>query len=235
MSEHSPTFVVTHSGKATLMRFTVFGATGGTGRQLVRQALDAGHEVTAVVRDPSRLPVPEGEPERKDRLQVVTADVTDAEALAPAVAGRDAVLSALGAPSNRAAGIASRGTREILRAMEAGGVRRYVGVSAAPVGPWGEGESLLVRTVMLPLVRRALREVYADLAVMEDVVRESGLDWTVVRPPRLTDKPAKGTYQRVIGGNVQRSNTVPRADLAAAMLAMVDDPATVKQAVGVAS
>lgn len=216
------------------MRFTVFGATGGTGRQLVQQALDAGHEVTAVVRDPARLPVRD-EASVRQRLEVVTADVTDPDALVPAIAGRDAVLSALGAPSNQTAGIASRGTRAILRAMKEGGVRRYLGVSAAPVGPWGEGETLLFRTVAAPLVRRALRAVYADLAVMEDVVRESGAEWTIVRPPRLTDKLANGTYQRVIGGNVQRSHTVPRADLATAMLAMVEDPATVRQGVGVAS
>ncbi|OEU85214.1 epimerase [Streptomyces abyssalis] len=214
------------------MRFTVFGATGGTGRQLVQQALDAGHEVTAVVRDPARLPVRNEGPVR---LEVVTAEVTDPEALVPAVAGRDAVLSALGAPSNKAAGIASRGTRAILRAMEEGGARRYIGVSAAPVVSWDEGESLLVRRVMVPLLRRALRQVYADLAVMEDAVRASGLEWTVVRPPKLTDKPASGTYQRVIGGNVPRSHSVSRADLAAAILAMVEDPATVGQGVGVAS
>jgi putative NADH-flavin reductase len=167
------------------MRFTVFGATGGTGRQLVRQALDAGHDVTAVVRDPARLPV------QHERLDVVTADVTDPDALGPALAGRDAVLSALGAPGNKAAGIASKGTRAILGAMEASGVQRYIGVSAAPVERDADGESLFVRAVMLPLVRRAFREVYADLTVMEDVIRASAVDWTIVRPPRLTDKPAK--------------------------------------------
>lgn len=211
------------------MRCTVFGATGGTGQQLVRQALDAGHKVTAVVRDPARLPV------QHERLDIVTADVTDPEALAVAVTGRDAVLSALGAPSNKAAGIASRGTRAILRAMEECGVRRYVGVSAAPVAPWTEGEPFYFRALVLPLLRRALRPVYADLAVMEDVIRASASEWTIVRPPGLTDKPAKGTYQQVIGANVMRSHTIPRADLAAAVLAMVDEPATVKQAVGVAS
>ncbi|MGH3311099.1 MAG: NAD(P)-dependent oxidoreductase [Streptomyces sp.] len=211
------------------MRYTVFGATGGTGQELVRQALDSGHEVTAVVRDPARLPV------RHARLDVITADVTDAESLTPTVAGRDAVLSGLGAPGNKAAGIASRGTRAILRAMEAAGVRRYVGVSAAPVEPGSEGESVFYRAVLLPLVRRAFRDVYADLAVMEDAIRASTVDWTIVRPPRLTDKPATGTYRRTIGGNVTRGHLVPRADLAAAMLAMVDDRATVGQGVGVAS
>lgn len=214
------------------MRFTVFGATGGTGRQLVRQALDSGHEVTAVVRDPARLPVQDRD---SGRLEVVTVDVTDPERLVPAVAGRDAVLSALGAPSKREVGIASRGTRAILRAMDEGGVRRYLGVSAAPVVSWGEGESLPARKVMFPLVRRVFREVYADLAVMEEAVRASGLEWTIVRPPKLTDRPGRGAYQRVIGGNVPRSHSVSRADLAAAMLAMVRDEATVRQGVGVAA
>lgn len=214
------------------MRLTVFGATGGTGRQLVRQALDAGHEVTAVVRDPARLPLRE---EETARLRVVTADVTDAAALTPLVAGRDAVLSALGATGNKTAGIASRGTRAILRAMADAGPRRYVGVSAAPVAEWGEGENLFFRTVVVTLVRRALREVYEDLAVMEEAVRASGLDWTLVRPPKLTDGPATGTYQRAVGGNVPRSHSVSRADLAAAILAMVEDPETVKQGVGVAA
>jgi uncharacterized protein YbjT (DUF2867 family) len=119
--------------------------------------------------------------------------------------------------------------------MEDGGVRRYLGVSAAPVGPWGEGESLFFRSVALPLVRRALRQVYADLAVMEDAVRASGLDWTLVRPPKLTDGPGNGTYRRAIGGSVPRSHSVSRADLATAILAMVEDPATVQQGVGVAA
>ncbi|MFG3252121.1 NAD(P)-dependent oxidoreductase [Streptomyces sp. NPDC048172] len=212
------------------MRFTVFGATGGTGQQLVTQALDAGHEVTAVVRNPDRLPVREHE-----RLEVVVADVTDPEALRPAVRGRDAALSALGAPNNKAAGIASRGTREILRALDAEGVRRYVAVSAPPAGDLPEGESLLFRAVMWPLVGRIFKDVYADLRIMESEIRASATEWTLVHPPRLTDDPLTGSYQTKIGGAVPRSHTVCRADVAHAILALVDDPATLKQVVGVAS
>ncbi|NSC23323.1 NAD-dependent epimerase/dehydratase family protein, partial [Streptomyces albus subsp. chlorinus] len=162
------------------MRYTVFGATGGTGRQLVRQALETGHEVTAVVRNPDRLPV------RHASLEVATADVEDSEALRPLVAGSDAALSALGAPANAGAGIASSGTRAILRALEAEGVPRYLAVSAAPVGEQPADEGLFHRAVVLPLVRRAYREVYADLAVMEEEIRAGAPAWTLVRPPRLT-------------------------------------------------
>ncbi|HZG02688.1 MAG TPA: SDR family oxidoreductase [Streptomyces sp.] len=215
------------------MRLTVLGATGGTGRQLVRQALDAGHEVTAVVRDPARLAVP---PEGAGALEVVTADVTDAGALRPAVAGRDAVLSALGAngvKQARSTAIASRGTRAALAAMEATGVRRLVVVSAAPVGPVPEGENLTGR-LAFAVVRRVLGAVYEDLARMEEALRGSSAEWTVLRPPRLLDGPLTGRYERVLGGAVPRRHSIARADLAHAMLAVLDDPATAGQVVGVA-
>jgi uncharacterized protein YbjT (DUF2867 family) len=212
------------------MRYTVFGATGGTGRQLVQQALDAGHEVTAVVRDPGRLAVREHE-----RLEVVVADVTDPAGLRPAVAGRDAVLSALGAPTNKGAGIASAGTRAILRALDAEGVRRLVSVSAAPVGPVPDDEGALFRIVLLPLLRRAFREIYADLTVMEDEIRAAGVDWTLFHPPKLTDGPLTASYRTRIGGAVPRSHTVSRADVAHAMLAAADDPASVGQVIGIAA
>ncbi|MGW7517214.1 NAD(P)-dependent oxidoreductase [Streptomyces sp. NPDC054796] len=210
------------------MRITVFGATGGTGVQLVLQALDAGHEVTAVVRDPGRLAV------SHERLEVITADVTDAESLVPALEGREAALSGLGSPHNKGAGIASEGTRAILRALEQAGVSRYIAVSAAPVGPAPEGEGPLYRKVMLPLVRRAFRDVYADLAVMEEEIFASAAEWTVVRPPRLTDAPRTERYRRTLGGAVSGGHHIPRSDLAHAMLAMLGDAATVKQVVGVA-
>jgi putative NADH-flavin reductase len=144
------------------------------------------------------------------------------------------VISALGPNSRREAGIASAALRSILRAMDASEVRRLAVLSAMPVGPIPDEEGFLFRSVVAPLVRRVLRDVYADLGAMEEEVRRSAVEWTIVRPPRLTDKPFTGTYRRVIGGNVPRGHAISRADLAHAMLAMLDDPATVKQAVGVA-
>lgn len=208
------------------MRITVFGATGGTGRQLVRQALDAGHEVTAVVRDPARLGV-----DPRPSLEVRTADLAAPEPLVSAVRGRDAVLSGLGGTPP----VAQRATAVVLAAMRAAEVRRLLAVSAAPVGPVPDGEGVVFRTVLNPLVRFAFRRVYADLAVMEQRLRESGTDWTAVRPPRLLDGPLTGRYRTRVGGAVPRSHSVSRADLACAMLAMVEDRATVCQAVGVAA
>ncbi|MFD3481662.1 NAD(P)-dependent oxidoreductase [Streptomyces sp. NPDC058665] len=210
------------------MRLTVFGATGGVGREIVRQALAAGHRVTAVVRDPARLEV------TGDRLDVVTAaSFDDPESLRAAVAGRDAVLSGVGPRGRKDAGIAAPVTRSILRAMDAEGVRRLLVVSAAPVGEVPPDEPLLGK-VALGVVKVVLRPVYDDLARMEEELARSGTDWTAVRPPQLLNKPVTGVYRAVVGANPRGGNKIGRPDLAHAMLAMIDDPATVKRPVGVA-
>ncbi|MEU6928548.1 NAD(P)H-binding protein [Streptomyces sp. NPDC046374] len=209
------------------MKLTVFGATGGIGREIVRQALASGHEVTAVVRDPAGFDVV------GDRLEVFRSDLSDPEALRGAVAGRDAVLSGLGARSRADAGVAARLTRSVLRAMEAAGTRRLLVVSAAPVGPVPDGQAV-VDKAMLAIINSVLKDVYTDLRAMEAELAASATDWTSVRPPKLTNKPLTGRYRSVVGGNPPRGRSLARADVAHAMLAMIDDPATVKQGVGVA-
>ncbi|MGZ2358875.1 NAD(P)H-binding protein [Streptomyces sp. 372A] len=210
------------------MKLTVFGATGGIGQEIVRQAVAAGHEVTAVVRDPARLAVPLSD------VTVHSADrVDDPEALREAVAGRDAVLSGLGSRGRRADGVAERLTRAVLTAMEAEGTRRLLVVSAAPVAPAPADEPLLDR-MMLSLIGAVLKEVYADLTAMEAALAASATDWTSVRPPKLTNGPLTGTYRTVVGGNPRSGRSISRADVAHAMLALTGDPASVKQGVGVA-
>ena len=221
------------------MKLTVFAATGGTGRQLLDQALAAGHDVTAVVRNPAKLPA---------EVRAVTADLATAgpAALEPAVAGADAVLSGLGPRSRADAGVASRGTLAIVEAMRATGVRRVVVVSAAPVATVASpgrpdpprhdpGDGLVTRQVLMPLLLATLREVYRDLALMEDALRDSTLDWTVVRPPRLTDGPLTGTYRTALGRNLRGGLLVSRADVADLMLATLDRPETITQTIGIAN
>ncbi|MFE2067809.1 MULTISPECIES: NAD(P)-dependent oxidoreductase [Streptomyces] len=208
------------------MNLTVFGATGGIGREIVRQALASGHRVTAVVRDPARLTV------TGPGLEVVRADLTDPEVVRPAVTGRDAVLSGLGPRGRKDAGVAARLTRTVLAAMQAEGVRRLVVVSAAPVGP--EPDDGLLDHSVRALVGSILKPVYDDLREMEAELSRSGTDWTSVRPPRLQDKPLTGTYRTVIGGFPPKGRFIARADVAHAMLAMTADEGTVKQGVGVA-
>jgi putative NADH-flavin reductase len=221
------------------MKLTIFAATGGVGRQLLEQAVAAGHDVTAVVRDPRRL--------SRD-VRSVTADLAapDPSVLESAVAGADAVLSGLGPRSASEAGIASRGTRAIVQAMQATGVRRIVVVSAAPIGTVASpgrprpprhdpGDGFLMRNLLAPLTRAALRKPYADLALMEDILRDSGLDWTVVRPPRLTDRPLTGAYRTAYGQNLRRGLLVSRADVAHLMLRVLQQPETIKQVIGIAN
>jgi uncharacterized protein YbjT (DUF2867 family) len=118
--------------------------------------------------------------------------------------------------------------------MEASGVRRFVAVSAVPVGPVPEGESFVNRRILLPFISAVARDVYVDLAEMEDEIRRSTAQWTIVRPPKLVNKPLTGKYRTIVGGNVPRGYAISRADVADAMLAVLDDPATLGQAVGVA-
>jgi uncharacterized protein YbjT (DUF2867 family) len=221
------------------MKLTIFAATGGIGRLLLGQAVGAGHDVTAVVRDPARL---------THDVRAVTADLTapDPEALRGAVEGADGVLSAFGPGSRGQTGITSAGTRAIVEAMQATGARRIVVVSAAPVSTTASpdrphppkrdpGEGPVMRYIGSPLGRLLLGRHFADLALMEDVLRDSGLDWTSVRPPRLTDKPLSGTYRTAMGQNLRNGVFVPRADVAHFMLRCLDDPSTLKQAIGIAT
>ncbi|WP_406039288.1 SDR family oxidoreductase [Micromonospora sp. NBC_00898] len=222
------------------MKLTIVGATGGIGRHLVDQAVAAGDDVTAVVRDPAKLA---GIP-----IRVVAADLATADpaTLRAACTGADAVLSGLGPRSSADAGIATRGTRAVVDAMTGAGVRRIVVVSAAPVGvvpspgrphpPRRDpGDGPLMRYLLGPAIRRVLRRHYADLALMEEVLRDSGLDWTVVRPPRLTDKPLTGSYRTAYGRNVRGGLTVSRADVAHAMRHLLDRPESVGRTVGIAN
>jgi putative NADH-flavin reductase len=221
------------------MKLTIVAATGGIGRELLDQAIAAGHDVTAVVRNPAALP--DG-PARTVRADLSAADPA---ALQSAVAGADAVLSGLGARPRADAGIAERGTRAIVEAMTAAGARRLIVVSAAPVGTVASparprpprsdpGDGIVMRTLLTPLVKRLFRDRYADLARMEDVILASRLDWTIVRPPRLTNGPASGRYRTAFGRNVRGGLRIARADVASFMLAAVGEPDTIGQIVGLA-
>jgi putative NADH-flavin reductase len=222
--------------KANTMKLTIFGATGGTGRCLTEQAIAAGHEVTVVVRDPARLGVrgPAAVPDRGGRLHVVTADVMDPAAIIPAVEGADAVLSALGPRGSGPTTVSQDSARSIISAMQKSGVRRLVTVSGSVVTDAGEGP--VMRYLAKPLTRRTLlRHVCADMRRAEDEVRHSHLDWTIMRPPRLTGKPATGTYRTALDRNLPRGYTVSRADLAACMLTLLADPATIGRHVSIAN
>jgi uncharacterized protein YbjT (DUF2867 family) len=225
------------------MKLTIFAATGGIGRHILEQAVAAGHNVTAVARNPKNLA------ELADRVRLVTADLNAADpaVLASAVDGADGVLSGLGPRNPKSeAGITSRGTRAIVAAMQATGARRIVVVSAAPIGTvpspgrpnppkHDPGDGFFMRHLFGPMAGAMFRAHYADLALMEDILRDSSLDWTISRPPQLTDKPFTGTYRTAYGHNIRGGWSVPRADVAHHMLRVLDQPETIKQIIGIAS
>ncbi|GAA2563930.1 SDR family oxidoreductase [Winogradskya consettensis] len=222
-----------------MLKVVVVAATGGIGRQLLKQALEAGHDVTAVVRDPTRLgDVP---------VRVVRCDLARAAPgeLDEAMAGAGAVLSALGARSGAEAGVASRGTHAIVQAMRATGVRRVIAVSAASVGTvpspgrpapprYNPGDGPVTRYVFAPVAKKLFRPHYLDLAIMEDVLRDSGLDWTVSRPPRLLDHALRPAYRTARDVNVRGGMFISRVDVARHMLSLIDDAGSVHHTISVA-
>lgn len=212
------------------MRLLVVGASGGTGRLLVEQALAAGHAVTALVREPARLSA------RHPMLQVVVADVMRPETLH--VDGYGAVLCAIGSmpesPADKSrqqpdVPVCSEGTRHLVAAMSSAGVRRLVVLSSASVGE-SRFES---RFGIAWLIRRLLRAVMDDKELQEACVRASALDWTILRPVKMRDGPATG---RVTVGEGVRwgAGKVSRADVAAVMLRCVGDRSTVGKALTIA-
>ncbi|WP_433722142.1 NAD(P)-dependent oxidoreductase [Nocardia sp. CA-129566] len=210
------------------MRITVFGANGPTGRLLTGQALTAGHQVTAVTRQPEAFPL------HHDHLEVVGADVFDPVAVDAAVAERDAVLSALGVPAGKEPiSTYSRGVANIVAAMERHRVRRLAVVSSGAVDPqpYSDG-GLLFNRVLLPYVTGVVgKTLYDDMRRMETLIRASDLDWTIVRPSGLYHLPSVTDYT-VVEGHADGRFTA-RVDLAASMLTMLDDDRYVRATVGV--
>ncbi len=207
------------------MKLTVFGATGGTGQQVVQQALDAGHTVTVVARRPAAVAATGAE------LRLVRAELSDHDALRDGIQGADAVVSALGATSGGPTTVYSAGVGAVLAAMSAAGVRRVVAVTAAPAAPKSQ-KAWSVRLAD-PIVYRFFGGHYADMKRMEAALARSDRDWTVVRPPRLTDGPATGRFRTAVDAGLPWAMSISRADLATAVLAAVTDDAVVGRAVTV--
>ena len=160
------------------MRIAVFGATGHTGGELVKQALDRSHHVTAAVRDPAKLSV------SHERLAVVTANMLDSDAVSAALARPfDAVILALGLYHRSPRTDLSDGTRHIINGMKAGGSRRLMVITSLGCGDSAGQGHWLARA----LQRWSLNYVLEDKNRQEELVFDSGLDWTIIRPPRLTN------------------------------------------------
>ncbi|MFJ9713765.1 NAD(P)-dependent oxidoreductase [Streptomyces sp. NPDC101234] len=196
------------------MRIVIFGANGGTGRQLAQQALKGGHEVVAVTRNPHSFPI------AATRLTVARADVHDRAATARVVEGSEVVLSTLGVQfSRKPITIYSDGIASIADAMTTHGLKRLVVVSSAGTEPTRHADGgFLLNRVMQPMVTRTIgKTTYADMRRMEAFLRQSSLDWTVMRPGGLFDAEQPSDYE--LADNRSERVFTSRADLAASMLA----------------
>ena len=192
------------------MNLVVFGATGETGRWIADRAVQAGHEVTAFVRDPGRMHVVH------DRVKVVRGDVLDAASVDGAVAGQNAVLSALGSSARNPAPVLSTGVRHILDAMERHHVRRIVALSAA--GALGESAGFLFGNLGLRIFRMWLPEVYREHRKMLVELQPRDVDWTAVRAVLLTNATPKGHYRVAVEGIPRWGFRISRADVAEFMV-----------------
>jgi putative NADH-flavin reductase len=199
----------------------VLGATGGTGRALVEQALGRGHRVTAFVRSPEKLGPP------RDGLTVLRGDPRNSDELRAVLPGHEAVLSALGPPGIGRSTLVADSARSTVAAMQATGVRRLLVV----------GVAVLFDGLLSAIARRTfLRNVAKDHAGMERIVGASGLDWTIARPPRLTNGPLTHAYGVADGRMPPGARlTISRADVADFLLDEVEHPAHLRQLVGMAS
>lgn len=197
------------------MKLAIFGASGRTGRPLVEQALQAGHEVTAFVRDPARLPISDA------RLHIVQGDVMDAAAVERAIQGVDAVLSTLGHTKESPDNMQTVATENIVAAMKKHGVRRLISLTGAGVQDPQDEPKLIdraIRGLLVLLQKNVLRDAEGHARV----IQQSGLDWVIVRGPRLNEGPRTGIYR--VGSIGKNSGTlVSRADLADFMLKQAAD------------
>ena len=207
------------------MKILILGASGPLGRHLVGAALERGHEVTAFVRDPAKLP------RRHDRLRVAIGDALDAQSLDAAMDGQEAIVSSLGVGlSLRSGGLIGAAMPAILAAMERRSLRRLVAVSAFGVGHTREDAPLLPRIVF----RTLLRDIYADKNAGDDALKRSAFDWTIVAPVRLTDGPRTGKARAGERLRLAALPSVSRADVAQFVLDEIERPRHLRRVVVVA-
>ena len=203
------------------MKLIVFGATGGTGKQVVEQALQAGHQVTVVVRNPAAFS------RQHPQLIIHQGDVLHPVDFDQVLAGADAVISCLGIHGRKPTTVYSEGVLNITQAMRNVGITRIiclssVGIVVPPLS------SLLVKLITKYVLQRLFKSLYDDMLLMEAVLNESTLDWTVIRPPQLTDANRTGNYRTTINEPIRNPSKISRADLADYIVKHLTDEKTVR-------
>jgi putative NADH-flavin reductase len=214
------------------MKLFIAGANGGIGRQAVEQALQAGHQVTALVRDPVKLAL------THLNLRIVKGDIMQPDTFAHQLKGQQAVISALGVSggslfSDKPTTLYSQGNANLLKAMEQYGVKRIFCISASaldisPVIPW------YIRLVVKYIIQKLLKHMYADLRRMENIIKASRTDWTIIRPPQLTNEPLTGHYRTALNTFLKDCLKISRANVAHFIINDLTNEATYRATVELA-
>jgi putative NADH-flavin reductase len=206
------------------MKLLIFGSTGSIGRELVKQALDQGHTVTAFTRDPAKLDI------QHPSLKITQGDVMDFAAVVKAVQGQDAVLCVLGSGRKRKGKIRSEGTQQIIRAMEKLGVQRFICQTTLGAGESWENLNFFWKYIMFGVI---LRDVFADHEKQENYVKHSRLDWTIVRPGAFTNGNHTGKYRYAFPSTDKTTKLkISHADVADFMLKQLVNDSSLHKALG---
>lgn len=213
--------------KQPVMNILVIGANGGIGKNAVEAALAAGHKVTALVRNPAKLTLAHA------NLEIIKGDVRQPETFERYLEKKDAVISALGEKMDEPTTLYSEGNRTLIKAMEKKGIRRafFISASAIEISPV---QPFYIRLATKYIVQKLFGHGYADQRIMEKLIKESSIDWTIMRPPRLTDKPRTGRYRFAINSFLKNCLTISRADVAHFMINNICNAATYKATIEIA-
>ena len=207
------------------MKVIVFGATGSIGHQIVAQALEQGHEVTAFCRKPEAL-----DAFKSANLRIFKGDVFDPKAVQLAVKGQEVVCIALGSGNKRTGTVRSQGTKHIIEAMKKHGVSRLICQSTLGTGESQGNLNFFWKYIMFGWF---LKQVFLDHELQESYVMKSDLDWTIVRPGAFTDGPKTGNYQHGFAPNLRKLKLkISRADVADFILKQLNTKAYLHQTPG---
>ncbi len=197
------------------MKLVIFGSTGGTGKQVVKQALEQGHIITAFVRNPAKLQI------QHQNLNIFQGDVMDSLSVEKVLQGQDAVVCVLGAGNNINSTIRSQGTQQIIQAMEKVGIKRFICQSTLGAGDSWENLNLFWKYIMFGFL---LRKPFKDHQKQENYVKQSNLDWTIIRPGAFVEGNRTGNYRHGFPGNDKTSKLkISRADVADFILKQLTD------------
>jgi len=199
----------------------VFGASGGTGLEVVEQALEAGHQVTAILRKPDAFPI------RHEHLRIIKGDVLIPTTYENVFFGMDLVVSCLGSKTKEATTVYSQGVTNIIRAMKKVEMDRIICLSAGGV-EIDPHASFLRKFMMKNVLQKIFKYIFADMLQMEQILQESNLNWTVIRPPRLLDGDKTGKYRTSINDFITQMSSLKRSDLADYIVHHLDDAKTFK-------